>query len=152
MNIVKIKDNLVEIGNKLYSATEVFIHGKVTGEIKFSKSGGISGEISFSGEVDVYMETPGILIVEEISGAPPPNRLEVLEHRKGLIVKMGSAVRDVYELVVRAENARLALSATFMPKKLILHYEPGTIKLEEKPFVMSIYVKSPVLEQKAMAN
>ncbi|MEM0247156.1 MAG: hypothetical protein QXH02_04010 [Desulfurococcaceae archaeon] len=152
MPIVKIRDSLVEVGGKPYSATEVFIHGEVAGEIRVSKSSGISGEVLLSGKANVSMELPGVLVVEGTPGALPPGRLEVHEYRKGLIVRTDNTVRDVYELVVKAESARLALSIVFAPKRIVLHYEPGAIRLEERPFLVSIYIRSPVLERKATAN
>lgn len=153
MPIVKIKDGLIEVDNKPYSTTEVFVHGKVTGEIRFSKSSGIRGEIVLGGEVSVISESPGILIiVENISQVPPASRLEALEHRKGLVVKVENVKRDVHELLVRVEESQLALSATFTPRKLVLYYGPGTLEFKEKPFTMKVYVRSPVVEQKAMVS
>lgn len=140
---VKVRDSLVEVNGKPYSAVETFIHGKVTGKILVSKNLGVSGELLVGERAHVVYESLGVLIIKGDLQIPPGGRLEVSEHRRGLTVRVGNVKRDVYELLARFEEARIALSATFMPRRLMLHYDPETITLEEKPFSLNVYFRPP---------
>lgn len=137
-----MRDSLVEVNGKPYSTVETFIHGKVTGKILVNKNLGVSGELLVNGGAQVVYESLGVLIVKGDRQIPPGGRLEVSEHRKGLAVRVGNVRRDVYELVARFEEALVALSATFTPRRLVLHYEPETITLEERPFSLNVYFRS----------
>lgn len=145
MHTVRIRNGLVEVMGKPYNTLEVFIEGVGSGTVVVNKHFGVQGDLELRKSPLVVLEPQGVLLVKcsELGNNLQLTRLEACEHRRGLIVKSSGKKRDIYELRVNIENTPFMLSVTFSPIRLSLRFAQGTLVLEEKPYALIAYLRSP---------
>lgn len=142
MTRVKIKEGIIEVDDKPYHVTELFLQGRVTGVVNVNKHTGFYGELESSTPLDAALDYSGVLIIREHNPKQGNLKLEISEQRKNLLLKTPDNNREAYEIVMKIDNANISLAATFYPKRITLYCDPNTVTINERPFIIYIHVKS----------
>jgi hypothetical protein len=140
---VKIKEGIIEVDGKPFHASELFLRGKFSGYIAVNKYAGVHGALESSKLLSAVLEYPGILVVGEPSIKKGEIKLEIVEYRKNLLIKTPRNQVEAYEVLVKIDNSDISLTAVFYPKRITIYCEPCSIKIDEKPYMINVYIRSP---------
>lgn len=141
MNIaLKIRDGLVEVDNKPYSVSELYVGGVLRGEMSISKNTGIWGEVVVEDTSTITYEYPGILIIGAWSNGDSI-RVDIVELRKSFTVKYSSKQREASEVKLIFNSVKSHLITSFTPRRIILRCR-GVIELIEEPFKLLLITRS----------
>ncbi|MEM0002050.1 MAG: hypothetical protein QXS24_05845 [Desulfurococcaceae archaeon] len=142
MTRIRIREGIIEVDGRPYHATELFLQDRVNGVIHVNKYAGIQGELETASSPDISLDYPGVLVIRNQDVKYGDLKVDVLEQRKSLLIKTPRNTREAYEVVVKIDNACISLAASFQPRRITLYSDPEVVKVDEKPFIVYIYVKS----------
>jgi len=140
--LVSIKDALVEVGGKVYTAMELYIRGISTGYLLFNKVQGLKGVITIQEPLETFYEPTGMLFINGDGAKPGSMNLELTESRRGVIARTPVKKWEISEILIRIENYPLSIMATFSPRRLVIYYNPDHILFSETPFHLEVKLRS----------
>lgn len=130
MPAIEIRDSLVIVEERPYSALEVLVSGTMSGYVRATATSGFSGRLILQESRTVY-EYPGILVVGELLRSGE-NKLVLNEGRKGLVLRaLGKSYANLHEVGIKLENVKANLTMLFTPRRLVLETSNAVVQVIE---------------------
>ncbi|MEM1628889.1 MAG: hypothetical protein QXP02_05610 [Desulfurococcaceae archaeon] len=134
-----IRENLVELDNEMFPASQVFLRISGKGKVMITKRE-ISGMFLINEEPRIHVDSD-IVIIEgipmDIGGE---QRVKITVSRKNIIVQQSDKYYLTDEVELNIDNSPIILSISFEHRQVVLYAR--SLEIQTKPFKVEIVVKS----------
>lgn len=138
---IKLKNNIIEVEGKAYSATQMVFKGVFTGRLLLSREK-VEGFLDASGEVGVFIEDEWVFVEGGFNPGSLVKSISIHETPGSLLVLAGGRRLKSSEALLELDNARVVVNLTIHPLNLTAALENPSLEVSRKAFTTVIKIKS----------